>query len=160
MKMIMSRALLGAAAAVTATVMLTATPALASTAPTNSLVQQGSTCNWSAQYYVSSGGYYSAAGLGTVICSYGATPFIEFPNGVWETFAVGTSHAIWTAWVNSSGDWEETSMGGLAYSPVTVVQQDGYEVEISVLSSSGGEYCNFRGDTASSGWSGWSSTSC
>jgi hypothetical protein len=156
----MPRTLLGVAATVTATVMLTATPALASTAPTNSLVQQGSTCNWSASYSLDGGGLLSIETLGTVICNYGATPFIEFPNGTWETFAVGTSHAIWTAWVNSAGGWAEQSMGGLAYSPVTVVEHDGYEVEISVLSSSGGKYCNFRGDTASSGWSGWSSTSC
>jgi hypothetical protein len=40
------------------------------------------------------------------------------------------------------------------------VYQSGWALEILVKSSSGGTYCNFRGNTQYSGWSGWTSQGC
>lgn len=171
MKMRMSRAVPALAAAVVTTVTLAATPALASTsapAPTPrpsavtalpTAAQPATTnCDW-----YSPAGYGTRTYLGTIICDYGTNRIpLSFPNGTVEVFAIGTSHAIWTAWDNTSGGWSRASMGGLAYSGVTIYQnnQNPWILEITVYSSSGGLYCNFRGGTPSSGWSGWTSHGC
>lgn len=153
-------------AAAVAAAGLTVTPALASTsAPATAsrpaitaaqgtarptAAQPATNCPWTAS---------NGQKLGTIICEYGIS-LVPFPNGTEEAFAVGTSHAVWTAWDNTSGNWSEESMGGLAYSAVTVKAHNGWSVEITVQSSSGGTYCNYRGGSQDSGWSGWSSGDC
>jgi hypothetical protein len=160
MKTIMSRAVLAVAAAVAATVTLSVTPALASTsAPViaahdaqPAAAQADTICGW-----FSPQGIGISTFLGEIICDPGYTtlPAVEFPNGTWEEFAIGTSHAIWTAWDNTSGDWDEASLGGLGYSAPWIVAQDGWGLTIGVSSSSGGHYCDNREDSESSGWTGW-----
>lgn len=157
----MSGRVLAFAAAVAATVTLTTTSALASTsAPAATPHPSVITAQGAAQPAADCSRYATNGKLlGTIICGYGVS-YAYFPNGTQEEFVVGTSHAVWTAWNNTSGSWSEKSMGGLAYSAVTVKKQSGYALEITVLSSSGGTYCNFRGGLVNSGWSGWSSGDC
>lgn len=140
----MSRRVLAFGAAFAATTALTTTSALASTPAATT------TCPWTAS---------NGTNLGTVICGYG-TSLVYFPNGTAEGFAVGTSHAVWTAWNNTSGKWSEESMGGSAYSAVTVKSSDGWSVEITYQDASDTTHCDFRGSTQSSGWSGWSTGDC
>jgi hypothetical protein len=170
MKMRMSRALLGIAALAAPTVLLTATPTLASTsapaiAPRFSVTATHGTtrpdaarpatdCEW--EFTVGNVTY----ALGTIICEYGSV-LVKFPNGSYEDFAVGTSHAVWTAWGSAGSDnWDTKSMGGSAYSPVTIVSHNGWAMEISILSSTPTKYCDLRGSSQSSGWSGWSPQLC
>jgi hypothetical protein len=149
MKMRMSRAVLAFAAAVAATLTLTATPALASTSA------PATDCGWFSPQGIGTETY-----LGTIICDPGYTtlPAVYFKaDGTWEEFAIGTSHAIWTAWDNTSGDWDEASLGGLGYSAPWIVAQsaDGWGLTIGVSSSSGGHYCDNREDSPSAPWTGW-----
>lgn len=155
MKMRMSRAVLTFAAAIAATVTLAATPALASTPattlhpsaiPAHGAAQPASDCTW-----ISNNGYI----LGTIICEYGVL-YVGLPNDTAEMFAVGTSHAVYTAWQPSPGGaWDTKSLGGSAYSYLWLVQQSGWNMTIAYSSSSGQNTCINRGDTASSGWGSW-----
>jgi hypothetical protein len=163
MKMRMSRALLAVAATVAATAMFTttsasaSTPARAITPPHPSAItahgaavaQSATDCPW---FFNDNGVFVN---VGTVICAYQPGPYVEFPNGTEETFAIGTSHAIWTAWNNTSGVVSAASLGGLGYSTPWIVTQSGWGLTLGVSSSSGGHYCDNRGDSESSGWTGW-----
>jgi hypothetical protein len=146
--------MLAFAAAITATVTLTAAPALASTA-------QGETRPAAEQPALTDCSWYGDANgvqvfLGTVICEYGDPSFqVSLPNGTVESFAVGTSHAVWTGWDNTSHVWNKASLGGSAYSNVWLVQQNGWSMTIAVSNSSGQHVCVNRGNTASSGWGSW-----
>jgi hypothetical protein len=141
----MSRAVLTFAAAFAATVTLAATPALAST-PAHAAAQPASDCDW-----ITNNGY----DLGTIICEYGVL-YVGLPNDTAEMFAVGTSHAVWTAWQASPGGaWDTKSLGGSAYSYLWLVQQSGWNMTIAYSSSSGQNTCINRGNTASSGWGSW-----
>jgi hypothetical protein len=168
MKMRMSRAVLASAAVVAATVTLTTTPALASSsAPATTpqflvitahgaarptAVQPADDCAW-----YSPPGIGTLTYLGTIICGgvYADLPLVEFPNGTYEGFAIGTSHAVWTAWDNTSGAWATASLGGLGYSAPWIVTQNGWGLTLGVSSSSGGHYCDNREDSPSGGWTGW-----
>lgn len=170
MKIRMSRTILTVAAAIAATVTLATAPALASTsapalhpsaitvdgAARPAAAQAENTCYW---YGQNPNG--SLTLLGVVLCdgAYGSgvSRAVTFPNGTEEVFAVGTSHAVWTAWTDTSGGWHRQALGGSAYSSVTVKQNasNGWELTIVVSSSSGQHMCLNRGGTASSGWGSW-----
>lgn len=160
MKVRMSHTVLACAAAVAATVTLAAAPALArtmapATTPRPALVtahgsvRPADDCPW---LVIENG---VTIELGTVICEYLPGPTVGFPNGTEETFAIGTSHAIWTAWDNTAGTWAEASLGGLGYSAPWIVTQNGWGLTLGVSSSSGGHYCDNREDSPSGGWTGW-----
>jgi hypothetical protein len=135
---------------------LTIAPAALASTPTPATTQltaaqPATDCTWFAS---------NGTNLGTIICEYGHTDDPElFPNGTLESFAIGTSHAVYTAWADTSGNWHTTSLGGYATSGVTV-RQSGWALEILVKGQNGGTYCKFRGDTQTSGWSSDWSTSC
>lgn len=170
MKIRMSRTALTFAAAIAAAVTLTTTPALASTpAPAatshssvitpqshyppgiteHGVAQPATNCPW-----ITNSGVIVP---GTIICEYGDSSVI-FPNGTEEDFAVGTSHAVWTAWDNLSGNWDTKSMGGPgAFSEVQILRTGGWNVEIAVNTSSNIRVCDNRGNSPSAGWSGWGS---
>ena len=152
-------------AVIAATVGLTAIPARADTLTT---ITPSPTCNGNTGPWVvtvianSSVGQHPETLPGTVICAYGESTAV-FPNGTQESFAIGTSHAVWTAWNSSQGgtSWAEESMGGNAISGVTILQgeQDGWFLRIKAQGDGGPTYCNDRGAEGSansaSGWSGW-----
>ena len=153
MKKSMTRRVSALAAAAVAMVALTASPALASPSARATPLRALSVCFW-----WSPNGYF----LGNIICEYGDNS-VGFPNGTEEDFAVGTSHAVWTAWnngQNGGGTWFTQSMGGSAYSSVQVVFQNGWQVEIAMQDSRGITHCDFRGGTQNSGWSGWRTSGC
>ena len=163
-----SRAALAVGATLVAATTLTVTPALASTsasaatsrpsavtaydAARPALAQPATSCTWNSPPGI---GNYDPD-LGTIICEYEPLPVVEFPNGTFETFAVGTSHAVWTAWDNGSGNWTTASLGGPgAYSAPWIVAQNGWGLTLAVSNSSGRHYCDNRGNSQSSGWTGW-----
>ena len=160
MKTTKSCAVFAFGAVIAAAMGLAAIPARASTLTT---INPSITCTTTTGQWivtvVSSSGNFPSQIPGTVICKYGETTAV-FPNDSEESFAIGTSHAVWTAWNGSEGSnsWDEESMGGNAISGVTI-QQDGWYLHISAQGDGGPTYCNDRGAdgtaTASSGWSGW-----
>jgi hypothetical protein len=174
MKVRMSRAVLTFAAAIAATVTFTTTPALASTpVPANSdtsssaavtlppsaitahaaarpAAQPATDCAWYSPPLI---GIYTY--LGTIICEYTPLPAAQFPNGTWEVWAIGTSHAVWTAWESTSGAWDTASLGGSGYSAPWIVAQNGWGLTIGVSSSSGRHYCDNRSNSQNGGWTGW-----
>jgi len=160
MKTRTSRAVFAFGAVVAAAMGLTAAPAWAGTLTT---IYPGNSCTGTTGDWIVTvvdGTYQFPDKLaGTIICAYGATTAI-LPNGSEESFAIGTSHAVWTAWNGSEGSnsWNEESFGGNAISGVTVVQ-DGWYLHISAQGDGGPTYCRNRGAdgtaTSSSGWTGW-----
>jgi hypothetical protein len=161
MKTRTSSAVFAFGAVIAAAVGFTAIPAQASTLTT---ISPSPTCNgttgaWIVTNVGNGSGQFPEQLPGTVICKYGETTAV-FPNNAEESFAIGTSHAVWTAWNGSAGStsWNEESMGGNAISGVTI-QQDGWYLHISAQGDGGPTYCNDRGAdgtaTSSSGWSGW-----
>lgn len=168
MKMKMSRAVLACAAAVAATVTLTTTSALASTSapattPHPSVITAHGAARPAAVQPATDCAWYTPPGigatvyLGDIICDAGYTdlPLVQFPNATYEVFAIGTSHAIWTAYNDIYSAWHRASLGGLGYSAPWIVSQHGWALTIGVSSSSGGHYCDNRGDSQSGGWTGW-----
>jgi hypothetical protein len=145
----MTRMALAFAAVFAATVTLTTTSALAST-PAPAAAQPATSCTW---FSPSVNGVVTD--LGTIICEYEPLPLVEFPNGTVTTFAVGTSHAVYTAWTNTSGSWDTASLGGLGYSAPWIVAHNGWGLTLGVSSASGGHYCDNRADSPSGGWTGW-----
>jgi hypothetical protein len=149
MKSRMTRMVLAFAAVFAATVTLTTTSALAST-PAPAAAQPATSCPWFSPPIGSNITY-----LGTIICEYQPLPTVGLPNNTLETFAVGTSHAVWTAWSNTSGSWDTASLGGLGYSAPWIVAHNGWGLTLGVSSASGGHYCDNRADSPSGGWTGW-----
>lgn len=138
-----SRVLLTSAAAIVTAAGLTASPALAST---SQAAADG--CVWIIG---------DTLIPGTINCAYSQTDY-EFPDGSEESFVIGMSGAVWTAW-NSSGSWEEKSMGGNAVSPVYLKYEANWFLQITAKGDGGPFYCNDRGQVGSagpsSGWGGW-----
>jgi hypothetical protein len=159
----MSRAVLTLAAAAAAAVALTAAPALASTpAPTapplaSVTAAPGTTRPAAAQPELTDCPWtFHGVNVGTYICQYGTVTIPDFfPNGTYQGFAVGTSHAIWTAWTDPSGGVHRQSLGGYADSGVSVFYQVGWALVIDVTGKDGGTWCDDRGSAPSSGWGGW-----
>lgn len=143
-----------------------AAPALASTAasapatttyfsaPTaHAAVQPAASCSWS----------INGVALGTIICP-STGLLVEFANGTYEDFEVGTSHAVWTAW-GSGTSWAEKSLGGAAYydsagsgnPTVWLVARsaDGWGMTIGTTNASGQHRCLNRTDSASGSWGSW-----
>jgi hypothetical protein len=153
------RAVFAFGAVAAAAMGLTAAPAWAGTLTT---ITPGVYCTGNGEWIVTN---YDSTGpfpdhiSGTIICAYGVSTAV-FPNGAEESFAVGTSHAVYTAWNASAGStsWDEESFGGNAISGVTI-QQDGWYLHISAQGDGGPTYCMDRGAdgtaNSTSGWSSW-----
>lgn len=152
------RAVFAFGAVAAAAMGLTAAPAWAGTLTT---ITPGVYCTGNGEWIVTN---YDSTGSfpdhipGTIICAYGVSTAV-FPNGAEESFAVGTSHAVYTAWNASAGStlFDEESFGGNAISGVTI-QQDGWYLHISAQGDGGPTYCMDRGaDGTASSTSGWTS---
>lgn len=78
---------------------------------------------------------------------------ITFPNGVQQVFVIGTDHAVWTRWTNSSGNWVGwTSMYGKCFGWVGV-WGSGYSPILGVIGSDGNTWVSERSTDGS--WSKW-----
>jgi hypothetical protein len=157
MRMKVSRTALAVAAALAAAMTLSGTPAMASPGSSSAVTANRSavTTHGPRSAAPRASGYCNWNG-GTYICNDGILGPYTFPDGQKEYWVIGTNHQVWTYWDEANGVWHWTSLGGYADTGASYVYYSGWAVTIEVIGSDHNSiYCDVRGDTQYSGWSGW-----
>lgn len=98
-------------------------------------------CNWN------SGSYY---------CQYGITGPHVFPDGTEEYWVAAGSNSVWTYWDDETGAWHWTGLtaSSNALSSTLSYTASGWVVDLYAYEGAG-EWCDVRGGSQYSGWSGW-----